>query len=616
MFHRLPFILATAATLAVVAFVFAAVSPSFTPDSTAHADHSNRPTVSIKAVMPEVGEEGRSVTVTLKLSRSLTDDEEWCYPGDGPSQTPNPGKCIEGGLKIRDNYNDHLNEEGHNPADIDWKFVFRGSQLEDRINVEIADDECITPDRQLEIWIDTAYQDRDDHPNETKYGYDIDTKRHYVPVNGNDTANDTDCNPVDEGTTEEAHYNKAPTFDDRESPPEFSVNENTTAGQDVGSPVSATDPENDTLTYSLQGQDAASFDIDSATGQIETKAPLDHETKDTYHVAVFVRDSKNIHGNSDSVYDNSIDVTIKVDNVNEPPAFDANLPIAFDIVENTADGENIGSPITATDPDNTSANPNKDTLNYTLDDGDGASFGIDAGQIKTKDPLDHETKATYTVTVTATDNGGETDTHNLTITVTDDTTEQPRFDEKYADGEASIARSVAENTEAGQAVGDPVSATDDDGDTLTFSLVGTDAASFDIDTTSGQIKTKTGIDLDHETTPSYSVTVSVTDSEDDAGDIEQTPVEDATIDVTINVTDVNEGPAFADDAPTTLEVAENTAADSGHRQRLHSHGPRGRHAADLLAGRHRCRVVRHRRYDRAAQDQGRPRLRDQGSPTP
>ena len=62
--------------------------------------------------------------------------------------------------------------------------------------------------------------------------------------------------------------------------------------------VSATDPDNvenpntDELTYSLQGHDAASFNIDSSTGQIKTKAALDFETKSTYHVAVFVRDSK------------------------------------------------------------------------------------------------------------------------------------------------------------------------------------------------------------------------------------------------------------------------------------------------------------------------------------
>ena len=234
---------------------------------------------------------------------------------------------------------------------------------------------------------------------------------------------------------------------------------------DVGSPVTATDPENDTLTYDLQGQDASSFSIDPSNGQIKTKDPLNHEDKDIYYVAVFVRDSKNIQGNSDTVYDNSIDVTINVNDVNEPPVIDSNAETALNVLENTAAGENIGSAITATDPDD------GDSITYSLDDGDGAAFDIDSsGQIKTKEPLDRETKSSYTVTVTATDSGNLEDTHTVTITVTDDEHEPPRFDEEYADGETSLTREVAENTAAGQPVGEPVSATDDDGDTLTYSL--------------------------------------------------------------------------------------------------------------------------------------------------
>ena len=78
---------------------------------------------------------------------------------------------------------------------------------------------------------------------------------------------------MDEDATEEFIGNHAPQFDS--PPPTLKVAENTAAGEDIRDAVSATDPDNtteshntDTLTYGLTGTDAASFDIDSSTGQI------------------------------------------------------------------------------------------------------------------------------------------------------------------------------------------------------------------------------------------------------------------------------------------------------------------------------------------------------------
>ena len=66
--------------------------------------------------------------------------------------------------------------------------------------------------------------------------------------------------------------------------------------------------------------------------------------------------------------------------------------------------------------------------------------------------------------------------------------------------------------------------------TLSYSLVGTNSASFSIDTKTDQLKTKAA--LDYETTPTYSVTVNVTDRKDEQGNLEQNPTTDASIDVT------------------------------------------------------------------------------------
>ena len=87
----------------------------------------------------------------------------------------------------------------------------------------------------------------------------------------------------------------APNFDDSDG---RSVPENTPPGTNIGAPISATDDDEDTeefgntLTYSLEGTDAALFDIDSSTGQLITKAPLDHEDQDSHSVMVRVDDGE------------------------------------------------------------------------------------------------------------------------------------------------------------------------------------------------------------------------------------------------------------------------------------------------------------------------------------
>ena len=87
-----------------------------------------------------------------------------------------------------------------------------------------------------------------------------------------------------------------------------SVAENTAAGQDIGAPLAAVDPDRrDTLTYTLEGEDAASFDIDVATGQLRTKAALDYETRTSYTLTARVADRR---GRSDAM-----EVTVTVTNV-------------------------------------------------------------------------------------------------------------------------------------------------------------------------------------------------------------------------------------------------------------------------------------------------------------
>ena len=92
-----------------------------------------------------------------------------------------------------------------------------------------------------------------------------------------------------------------------------------------------------------------------------------------------------------------------------------------------------------------------------------------------------------------------------------------------------VSLSVAENSPPGTPVGDPVTATDPDNDTIRYALTGSDL--FDIDPATGQITVADDADLDHETDPnSFSLTVQATDPD---GSNTSTDVQ-----VNINVTDI------------------------------------------------------------------------------
>ena len=334
--------------------------------------------------------------------------------------------------------------------------------------------------------------------------------------------------------------NNPPVFNEGSSTTRI-VAENTLSGENIGSPVAATDAENDDLTYNLGGTDANSFGINSSTGQLQTSASLDYEGKSSYSVTITVSDGNN---GSDTII-----VTINISDVDEAPdniapTFSEGDSTTRSIAENTGSGVDIGSAVTARDE-------NEDTLTYTLSGTDATSFSVDSssGQLRTRAPLDYETKSSYSVTLSVSDNNGGTDSISITITITDINEVPANNAPVFNDGD-STTRTVAENTAAGTDIGSEITATDADRNELTYGLTGSNASTFSIVSTSGQLKTKAA--LNHEATSSYSLTVTVSDGQG-GGD---------SINVTINVTDVNEAPEFDDGTTTSRSIAENSAADT------------------------------------------------------
>ena len=119
----------------------------------------------------------------------------------------------------------------------------------------------------------------------------------------------------------------------------------------------------------------------------------------------------------------------------------------------------------------------------------------------------------------------------------------PVFSDGGCDQKESYEFSVIENTAADTVVG-AVPAREPDGDSLTYSVGGTDAAKFNrvfaLDASTGEITVKPGATVDYESKSSYSLTFSVTDGEDASGSTESEPTTDDTAQVSIRVTNIDE----------------------------------------------------------------------------
>lgn len=323
------------------------------------------------------------------------------------------------------------------------------------------------------------------------------------------------------GKTARAISNKVPNLNwppvfDESDPATRSVPENTAAGENIGARVTAMDPERDTLIYSLGGTDANSFDVDSSTGQIKTKDPLDFETKRSYSVTVIARDRP---AGAADLQSDTITVTIGVTDEEEEGT------ITLSSVQPQVD-----TLLTATlkDPDG-----DVSAVMWTWEKSTSRSNGwtvISGAAGSSYTPVDDDVDNYLRVKADYTDRRGSGKMahviSDLVVRVEPPSNNAPAFSAPTA------TRSVPENTPPGRNVGAPVAAMDQDNDPLTYSLGGTDAASFTLaDPTSGQIQTKAP--LDYETKRSYSVEITVKDPS----------LESASIAVTINVINVTESPS-------------------------------------------------------------------------
>ena len=340
----------------------------------------------------------------------------------------------------------------------------------------------------------------------------------------------------------------------------FTIDENVPGGTVIGR-IEASDPDGDPLDYWVRFNGYSlhnkPFKMDGDQLKIKPAGWLDYEYFHNYPLVVFVSDGKDDNGDPVDEVDDWVYFTVKVNNVNEPGYITMNHAqpdVGTEIVANLRDPDGIyvygvtevawvveKSASASSGPwtELTSAITTTASLGYT-------PVAADADQYLrfTATYKDHQDGSVDRVVQLVSENA----VSNVVAT-----NHAPTF----GDGSATT-RDVAENAASSADVGSPVSASDNDtDDTLTYGLTGADAGAFVIDASTGQISLGSATVLDHETRSSYSVTVQVRDSKD--ADDNADTAWDAYIEVTINVTNVDEAGSVALTTTTPEENVELTA---------------------------------------------------------
>ena len=210
------------------------------------------------------------------------------------------------------------------------------------------------------------------------------------------------------------------------------VTETATAGQLVGDPVTAEDEDAaDVLTYTLD-DDSDNFVIDRATGQISVakgaKFNVDENIPGvaavgSYTVMVIATDPKGIPtadadpNANDDMFRDTVEVTITVTAVDEPPIFTVTAAVSFG--EDDAIDEVLAT-FVANDPETNDAPTlgirGADSSKFTFDATSGALMFKAAPDFEK--PADADKNNVYEVTITAADVNANMSTRDIKVTVT------------------------------------------------------------------------------------------------------------------------------------------------------------------------------------------------------
>ncbi len=368
-----------------------------------------------------------------------------------------------------------------------------------------------------------------DYETTTSFTLDI-----QVTDNGTPNLSDTATNIINL-TDDNTEFNVTPVTDSDGAANE--VSEIAANGTPVGITALATDGDaTDSVTYSLDDDAGGRFQIDPVTGviTIADNTLLDYEAQTSHNVTVRATSTDG----SSATQAFTIGLTDDNTEFGISPVTDSDAA-ANEVSENAANGTAVGITAFATDGDAT------DSITYSLVNAASGRFAIDGatGVVTVLDGsrLDYETSTSYVIVVRATSSDGSSATQPFTVTITDANDNAPVI----TPGQSF---NVLEDAANGTSVGS-VAATDPD---ATGSLqnwmitAGNSDGIFAIDALTGEIAVVDNANLDFDTTPSYTLTLTVSDGVNTSNP--QT--------LTINVQAINEAPVNNVPAPQT--TAEDT----------------------------------------------------------
>ncbi len=304
----------------------------------------------------------------------------------------------------------------------------------------------------------------------------------------------------------------------------FTVPEN----QQSVTTLSATDADNDDITFSLSGGDSSEFEV-SVSGVLTLKNNPNFELKNQYSFTVTASDGLNSSSSS---------ITVNISNVNESPEWSSSLQTVFEFPENISSIETIDSPEDIIDEDG-------DALSFSLSGTDASSFSISGNAVSYNGVPDYENPSdsngdnVYNLNIIATDGEFSSTSPEFIITITNVNDNAPIFVDLDTDIEVTNGQSNVLD----------ISTEDADGDEVSLSKSGDDASLFTI-SDSGNLSFTSPPDFSN---PSDSNGDNVYKLNIIASDGSQTTTSD---ELSITVLEVNNPPVISD-LQTSYTIDEN-----------------------------------------------------------